>query len=229
MLSASHIIYIAVSLGATAAALIGFSFVKNAFWKNFILSTCGILTFVIHISSVLIEFSANIFIPLSLCNVCMYLFLLIPFIKNKKSKFFLCLATFLAYAAFWGGLLSLFFNDYLIDDKNITMYTTVKSLLSHNFLLLGALYLFIGGYVKIQMENIFPFVAGLAACMFWGFLFNWIYEWSKLPPPNAMYLQKGAMNGENWALGYTLGVSMIVLTIIFLAIWDSIRLKKYRN
>jgi hypothetical protein len=229
MFSANHIIYIAVSLGVTAAMLIGFSFVRNTFWKNFILAACGILTFVIHISSVFIEFSADIFVPLSLCNVCMYLFLIVPFIKNKESKLFSSAAAFLAYAAFWGALLSLLFNDYLIDDKDITKYITVKSLLSHNFLLLGGVYLFIGGYVKIKMENILPFAAGLVMCMLWGHLLNGIYEWSKLPPPNAMYLQKGALDGEDRALGYVLGISMIVLTIIFLAIWDSVRLKKYKN
>jgi hypothetical protein len=238
MFNESHIIYIVVSLVLTIGALIGFSFVKKQFWKDFILKVCAVLTFVIHISIMWVDFLQTgaatayeyILFPKYLCNLCMYLLLIVAFMRNKEGRTFQYLATFLAYAAFFGGMITLFLSDYLAADPLMEKYETVKSLLSHSIMMLGTLYLFVGGYVKIRILNMLPFVGGMVATALLGWFINGLYAWFGRGEPNAMYLQRTAMDGVDFFTGYGIGLCMIVLTLIFVCVWEWIvKLRNAKN
>ncbi|MCL2675132.1 MAG: YwaF family protein [Firmicutes bacterium] len=234
MFNVSHIIYIIVSLAVTAGALTGFHYIKNQRWKDFVLKTCALLTFVLHISIMWVDFFTtgeamafdNILLPVYFCNLCMYLFMVVAFMPNKHGRAFRILATFLAYGAFFGGMITLFASEYLMNDPYMESYETVKSLFSHSVMMLGCLYLFVGGYVKIGVANIIPFLGGMIASLALGIVINLLYYVFDLGDRNAMYLQGTAMEGVEFLNGYFIGGLILVLVFAFVVIFEQFAKKK---
>jgi hypothetical protein len=234
MFNTSHIIYIVVSLVATVGLLIGFRFIKDQKYKVLVLKICALATFIIHISIMWVDFLSTgtavaydyILFPKYLCNMCMYLLMAAAFIPNKDGRAFKWIATFTAYAGFFGGMITLFLSEYLANDPSMAKYETFKSLMSHSTMLLGCLYLFVGGFIKIRWTNMIPFVVGLVCNMLVGFFINALYAWCGLGAPNAMYLQRTAMDGVDFFTGYGIGLCMIVLTALFLAAWEQFAVPK---
>ena len=63
-----------------------------------------------------------------------------------------------------------------------------KSFISHSVMMIGSLYLFVGGYVKIRVFNLIPYSAGLIFTLFVGLAVNGLFAACGLEMPNAMFL-----------------------------------------
>ena len=234
MFNLSHILYIVISLVITIGLLIGFSFIKKQKGKDWVLKGFALATFILHISIMWVDFLQHgghaeapgyVLWPIFFCNMCMYIYLIVAFIPNKQGRAFKWLATFVAYGAFFGGMITLFFSDYLANDPNMTQWITVKSLLSHSTMMLGCIYLFVGGYVKIRVKNLIPFCCGLVGALLIGVFLNWLFPACGIPSPNSMYLQQPALDGTPF-YGYVMAPIMVVSIFIFTVIWEQFAVKK---
>lgn len=234
MYNTTQLLYIIISLVLTIGILIGSYFIKTDKYKNIFLQSWALITFLLHISIMWVDFLKNgsalapdsVLFPIYFCNMCMYLLLIVAFIKNKKSKFFYFIATFVAYAGTFGALITLFECHYFAGANPNLSWGNLKSMLSHSTMLIGCLYLFVGGFVKIRVKNLVPFIFGLIFCLFSGMFINWLFVTCNLPNPNSMYLVRSAIDGVPLFTGYFIAGAMIVVITIFTIIWEQFACKK---
>ncbi len=234
MFSTVHILYIVISLALTAGILAGQYFIKNQKVKNFLLFFWAFATFFLHISSMYVDFlksgSASvpnwILFPIHFCNFMMYMLLVVSLWPNKQSKFFKIMATVVAYGGFFGAAITLIQNDYVVNDPTFQNWTSVKSLLSHSTMMIGSLWLFVGGYVKIRVSNVLSYSAGLLASGGVAGIVMGIFSLAGLAVPNSMYLLAPAIGGVNLTMGYYIALYMLILVFIFTVIWEFFACKK---
>ena len=105
-------------------------------------------------------------------------------------------------------------------EPDFTSWYILKSFLSHSAMLLGSLYLFVGGFVKIRVDNTLYLAGGLLFTLVVGLAVNALFAVCGLPAPNAMYLQKSPIAELPFLNGYLIGFLMLILTFIFTAVWE---------
>lgn len=223
-----HICYIIISSVITIGLLLFFSTIRKPSAKALILKITGVATVVIHVSSVWVEFLmtgraeayANILFPIFFCNLAMYMLLICAFIRNKESVGFRWVATFTAYAGTIGALISLFYPDFYLSQPDFWDWGIFKSFLSHSTMMLGCLYLFVGGYVKIRVFNLAPYAAGLVGTLFVGLSINGLFAACGLEMPNAMFLLKSPIEEIPFFNGYGIGLLMVCLIFAFTVVWE---------
>lgn len=168
MYSLEHILYIVISLIVIGLILFGAHFLKKQNHKNIFLLFWAFLCFFFHISTMYTTLFNNGGIgnsydnqlfPIFFCNYMMYLLLAVALWWNKESKFFKCMATFVAYGGTLGALITLFVTPPGFGD-----WGTLQSAFSHSCMLVGSLWLFVGGYVKINVYNLVPYTLGMLSC-----------------------------------------------------------------
>ncbi len=237
MFSLEHILYIIISLVVVGLLMFGVSFVHSQKWKNRILIIFALLCFFTHISIMYQTFFTNdtnygnaydnILFPIYFCNYMMYLLLAVSFIRNKESKIFKCIATFVAYGGIFGSLITLF-----VTPPGIAEWESFKSALSHTFMLMGCLYLFVGKYVRINVYNLIPYAEGLLSCGVVGGVVELIFFLCGKPSPNAMYLVHGPNELPEFKF-WMFVIVMLALIFIFTCIWEYFARKKeqrwYKN
>ena len=223
-----HILYIVISLVLTIAILLGLSRIRAQKAKNGILIALGCTTYFLHISILWADFltngsataADNILFPIYFCNFTMLLLMVVGFIRNKNSVVFRILATLTAYGGIVGGLVTLFYPEFYMWTPDFRSWYVWKSFLSHSTMLLGSLYLFVGGFVKIRVDNTVYLAGGLVLTLIVGLTVNALFAACSLPDPNAMYLQKSPIAEVPFLNGYVIGFLMLSLTFIFTAIWE---------
>lgn len=224
-----HIGYLIFAFSLIIGLLIIFKLkIKQEKHKNLILKIIAITTILLHISVLWVRFlkngkveiSANFLFPIYFCNITMFCLLVLAFWKNKQSKFFKILATFTAYAGFFGGLVTLFYPESYLLSKYIFLWDTLKSLLSHTTMLLGCLYLFVGEFISIKVENTFSYFWGVLACAIIGLLTNLTFFLAGHPSPNSMYLISPAIPNAPITMGWWLAILTVLAIFIFTLIWE---------
>lgn len=233
MFGTSHILYIVLSLAAVTAAMVGGYFIKGEKEKNFFLKFWAVMCFVTHISIMWVTLIQNvkqggnygnaydnILFPIYFCNFMMYLLLIVAFIPRKDTKFYRWIATFTAYGGVFGALITVF-----ATPPDFTDFESVKSALSHTFLLMGCVYLFVGGYIKINVYNLVPYTAGLLSCGPLGGIIELIYFACGLPSPNAMYLVHGPNELPEFKW-WMFVLCMLAIIFAFTVVWEFCTRKK---
>lgn len=215
-----HLGYIAISLTVTILLLwLSFRFIKKQKYKDIFLKTFAWATVFLHLSPLWMEFlrgnsaiaADNMLFPIYFCNLSMYLLVVVAIWGNKQSKFFSYMATVVAYAGMFGALISLFYPEYYLHGGSIFSWGIFKSMLSHSTMLVGCLYLFVGGYFKINRFNVVTYAIGLLFFGAIGLLVNWIFALSGLNAPNAMYLQHPPIEDVPFLNVYVIAAMMLAL------------------
>lgn len=224
MYSLEHILYIIISLIVVVGLVVGARFIKNQKAKDLVLLAFALLCFFFHISTMYTSFFSkgtgigdsydNQLFPIFFCNYMMYLLLIVALWWDKKTRLFQIIATFVAYGGIFGALITLF-----VTPPGIAQWGTFQSALSHSTMLAGCLFLFVGGYVKIGVYNLIPFVMGLLSCGVVGGLVELIFYLGGRPSPNAMYLVHGPHEAPffQW---WMFALSFLILIFAFTAIWE---------
>ena len=228
MIRYDHILYIAISLVLTVIALIGLARVRAPKAKVIILQTIGVITFLLHISIMWVDYLTNgsagapdyILFPINFCNFTMLLLLIVGFIRNKEGVAFRLLGTLVAYGGIVGGIVTLCYPEFYIWQPDFSSWYILKSFLGHSMMPLGSLYLFVGGFIKIRVDNTLYLAGGLFLTLIVGLAVNAVFAMCGLPEPNAMYLQKSPIAEVPFLNGYVIGMLMLALTFIFTVIWE---------
>lgn len=198
MFNLQHILYMTIS-GALTAVLI-YLFVrllKNEKSKTLVLRAVGILTVLVHYSDLLVEYiteggeatiSSTHILPMYPCNVIMWLFLILSFIEKRDSVVFRVLSEF----CFLGGtvcmIVGIVFNANFDSTPTLLDYSVLKGLLSHSVLLVGCLYLFFGGFIKIGAFNSVSVFFGLLTFVICGAFVNILFSAYGLEITDGFYL-----------------------------------------
>lgn len=229
MYGTEHILYIVISLVVISLLLFGAHYIKKKLFKDIFLLFWALLCFFFHISTMYTSFFANNGIgnaydnqlfPIFFCNYMMYLLLATSFWWNKESKIFKCLSTFVAYGGTFGALITLF-----VTPPGFSDWSTLQSALSHSCLLIGSLWLFVGGYVKINVYNLIPYSIGLLSCGVVGGLVELIFYLGGLPSPNAMYLVHGPYELPEFKW-WMFALCMLFIIFVFTALWEHFTRRK---
>ncbi len=218
----SHMIYILASIAVTVLLLwLPYRFMTKPKHKDLYLKFWGWATVFLHLSPLWIEFlkgnqavaADNMLFPIYFCNMSMYLLLIVALWADKKSRTFNYLATFAAYAGVFGALISLFYPQYYLDGTTIFEWGVFKSMLSHSTMLMGCLYLFVGGYFKIDKYNVVVYAVGLLGFGLIGIVVNQVFALAGLHAPNAMYLQHAPIESAPFLNAYSIAAMMLVVVI----------------
>lgn len=228
-MSRDHIIYIIASLCTITLILLLAHRIKSERYKNLFLFIVAFCCLGFHISTIYTSFfnnggsgtaADNQLFPIYFCNYMMDLLLIVSLWPNKSSRFFKILSTFVAYGGTFGGLITLF-----ATDPGFGNWPKLQSAFSHSCLLLGCLFLFVGGYVKINVFNLVPYFFGLLSCGVIGGLVELIFYLGELESPNAMYLVHGPVELPvfKW---WMFVLSMLAIIFVFTALWEHFSRKK---
>ncbi|HOJ44918.1 MAG TPA: YwaF family protein [Bacilli bacterium] len=231
----SHITYIVISLGLTVLFLwLPSKVFTTQTHKDVYLKFWGWATIFLHISPLWIEFlkgnqavaADNMLFPIYFCNLSMYLLVIVAIWGNKKSKAFNYLATMTGYAGALGALISLFYPEYYIHGGSIFDWGVFKSMLSHSTMLVGSLYLMVGGYFKIQKQNTVVYFVGLLVFGLIGIGVNQTFALAGLNAPNAMFLQRPPIEDVPFLNVYVIALMMVTLIFGFTTLVEHLRTKR---
>lgn len=225
-----HILYIIFSLLTIGLILFGMHFVKVQKYKNLFLFIVAMFCFGFHISMTYVTFfnngggsglaADNMLFPIYFCNYMMDVLVVVSLWPNKETRFFKNMATFVAYGGAFGALITLF-----VTPPGFAGWGSLQSAFSHSCLLLGCLWLFVGGYVKINVYNLIPYSMGLLSCGVVGGIVELIFYLGGLPSPNAMYLVHGPHELPEFQW-WMFAICMLVIIFAFTALWELCTRKK---
>ena len=230
-----HISYMVISAIITAALLFLFSRkASRQESKDKILKFFAVITVVIHISSLWVDFfkegSASVpsvmLIPIHPCNVLMWLLVIIAFMKNKNSTLFRLLAEFCFFGGIVCGSIGIILNENFGNNPTFADYDVFKGMLSHSTMLLGCIYVLVGKYIKIRVKNLLGVITGLLIFFFDGLIINWLYSVFELDPCNSMYLLEAPFPDMPWLVTPVMGAAGIALAFAITAIYEQIALPK---
>lgn len=208
--------------------------VTNQETKDSILKLFAILTVIIHYSSLWVDYltmgeakvESTMLLPIYPCNVCMWLLLIVAFMKNKESFICKSLMEFLAIGGTICGLIGLFANEIFLSNPYFSDYDSLKGLLSHSTMIFGTLFILTGGYIKIRtLSTTLSMLIGLMIFLTDGILVNAIYALFSLDSVNSMFLLEFPLDipGLN---SITLGILGVCIVFVLLAIHEQIHFEK---
>lgn len=208
-----------ISAVLTAAVLyLAAKKVKNQRYKNLILKFSAVITVIIHISDLWVEYfqtggnaqvgSVHIF-PMYPCNILMWMLLVTAFIDNKDSKIFKLLAEFCFIVGIVCGVIGILLNENFDSTPTLADYTVLKGLLSHSTMLFGCIYLFVGGYVRPGISSTVSLIFGFGIFVACGLGMNLLYSAFGMESPDGIWI-----NGVPYV-----GVSSIILGLLAVALY----------
>ena len=235
MFNTAHILFMVFStIGLAITFILCKLFIKNPQKKDLVLKIAAILTVAIHYSPLYVEFlskgSAEVYetmlFPLYPCNIAMWLLIVVAFWKNKESKTFKIIATIMFYLGIIGGVVGILFNEIYGNNPTLSSWHVLHGLLSHDTLLLGSIWLLIGGYFKIRVKNLIAIAIGLISLMILGWGMIGLYAAFGLDPVNCMFLLEPPIPSVPIINTYMIGIAALVILFTITAIYEQIALKK---
>lgn len=199
MFNTGHIIYIAISFLITLGMIIlllrhcatdeGHRKAIKAF---------AVLTVIIHYSSLWVDFlmqgevtvDAPMLFPIHPCNVCMWLLLIVAFVKKRETVAFRVVSEFVFWAGTVCGIIGIVFNENYGSNPTLADYGVLKGLLSHSTMIMGAVYLAASKQVRIRVSNTVSVVIGMLLLLVDGLVINGIYALAGLDACNSSFCLK---------------------------------------
>ena len=231
----AHVLFIVKSF--TIIALLEtvlFFFVKTENRKVRILKIAAVATVVIHYSSLYVDFfktgtaeiNDTMLLPVYPCNIAMWFLLIVAFVKNRESKVYKVMAEFTFYLGVVGGVVGILFNEVYAATPNLSDWSVLKGLLSHATMLFGAIYLLLGGFIKIRVTNTISVAIGMIFMVIDGGIIIGLYKLFNLTPQNIMYLLEPPYPNLPWLNTWVIGIAAVLLAFAITAVYEQIAIKK---
>ncbi len=209
-------------------------FIKNQKYKDLVLKISALITVIIHFSRLYVDYftlgsaevGSNMLLPVYPCNIAMWLLLIVAFYKNKQSKVFKVLAEITFYLGIIGGIAGIALNEIYASNPNLADWSVLNGLLSHCTMLFGSIYLLVGKYIRIRVDNMISIVIGLVLLFVDGWLIIGIFRLFSQDPPNSMYLLSPPMEALPWFNTYVIGLMAIVIFFIITSVYEWIAVPK---
>ena len=159
----------------------------------------------------------NHLLPVYPCNVVMWMLLIVACMKEKKGLWFDMLAEFCFYGGTVCGVLGIVLNTNFDNTPTLADYDVLKGLLSHSTMLLGCLYMLVGGYIRIRVFNSVSIMAGLLCFISCGMAVDSLYIACGMEAPDGMWLRSNEYLPIPPLL---LGALAPVIVFIVLSLWE---------
>ena len=207
--------------------------ITNQNTKDNILKVFAVITVVIHYSSLWVDYfttgeaqvDSTMLLPVYPCNICMWMLLIVAFMKDKQSALYKLLTEFLAIAGTVCGLIGLFANEIFISNPDFFDYDSLKGLLSHSTMIFGTMFILTQGYVKVRTICMTISTAiGLCIFAIIGAIVNLIFYLCNLDPVNAMFMLEFPYDIPG-ASFITLGILGVIVVFIMTSIYELLFLK----
>lgn len=199
MFNTQHILYMVISGILTILLLMLLHrFVKDEKNKSRVLKFFAIITVLIHLSDAWVDFfatggqatiSSTYILPVYPCNVVMWMLLAASLMANKKRLIFQMLGEFCFYGGIICSVLGIALNVNFDNTPTLADYGVLKGLLSHSTMLIGCIYMLVGGFIRIRVFNAVSVAAGLGTFVVCGYAVNALYERFGMEPPDGMFLK----------------------------------------
>ena len=235
MFDLKHILFMIFSfIGLLITFILCRKFIKDSKKKDAVLKIAAILTLILHYSPLYVDFFTNgsaevyatMILPLYPCNVAMWLLVIVAFFKNKQGAVFKVLAEFTFYLGLIGGIFGIMFNEIYANNPTFSEWHVLHGLISHVTLLLGCVWLLVGGYIKIRVSNLISVTLGLLLLFVDGLLLIGLYNLFNLDPVNCMFLLEPPLASAPFLNTYVIGLIAIVLVFGITALYEQFSLKK---
>ncbi len=235
MFNTAHILYMVISFVISAGLLVLFGLtLKKQKYKNLILIIFAVLTVVLHYSVLWVDYfqtgeakvDNTMLLAVYPCNVVMWLLLIVALMKNKTGKVFKVLAESTFYIGIIGGVVGIVFNEIYASTPTLADWDVLKGLLSHSTMIIGCVYLLVGGYIKIRVSNTISVVLGGLLLLVDGGLVIGLFTLCKMDSPNCMYLLENPFPQLAWFNTYLIGLLVGVLVFGITAIYEQLALEK---
>ena len=231
----AHVLFIVKSFTIIALLeTVFFFFVKTDNRKVRILKIAAVATVVIHYSSLYVDFfktgtaeiNDTMLLPVYPCNIAMWFLLIVAFMKNRESKVYKVMAEFTFYLGIVGGVVGILFNEVYAATPNLSDWSVLKGLLSHATMLFGAIYLLLGGFIKIRVSNTISVAIGMIFMVIDGGIIIGLYKLFNLTPQNIMYLLEPPYPNLPWLNTWVIGIAAVLLAFAITAVYEQIAIKK---
>ena len=194
-------------------------FIKKEKYLRITFFVLGIVQFIlILLNRIFVERTWNIIklLPTTFCGVTSLIFAFILIFGKANTK----PLQFISMCAFLGGLLTMFYPDFLGQANTILYSKTITGLLHHTTLLFTSVLTILTGYLKPDFKKWSSLPIGLCIFMTYG-----IFQISIMGKDNSMEIMKPLIAGTplNWAL---VGGIYLVLYTIFLLIYEQVKYSK---
>lgn len=235
MFDTGHISYMVVSAILSGIILyLMCRFLKTEERKTAGLKFFAVITVIIHYSSLWVDYlrdnaaeiESPMLFPIYPCNVCMWLLVIVAFMKNKNSTVFRLLSEFLVLGGTVCGSIGIILNENYDSTPSLLDYDVLKGLLSHSTMLIGIIYLLASGFVKIRVKNVISVVAGLMIFFVDGVVINSLYSIFGLEPCNSMYLLEAPFPDMPWLITPVMGIMGVAVAFAITATYEQLALPK---
>ena len=235
MFGTVHILYMIISVLISAVLLVIISMkVKEQSSKEGILKFFAVATVIIHYSSLWVDLFTDgtatvqspMLLPIHPCNVCMWLLLISAFVKRREGTLYRLLTEFTFWAGTVCGTIGIVLNENFGNNPTLADYEVLKGMLSHSTMLFGAIYLLVGGFVKIRVFNVLSVVSGLLLFVADGAIINTLYLVFLDERCNSMYLQEPPFPDMPWLNTLVMGILGVLVAFSISALYELIALPK---
>ena len=219
----------------TAAGLVACAFfVKGEKAKVRVLKIFALLTVAIHYSDLWVSFfetgSADIadshLLPIYPCNIIMWMLLITAFLKNRDALPAKLLTDFVFWAGIVCGTIGIVFNENFGNNPTLAEWDILDGLLSHSTMLFGCIYLGVGKFMRVRVDNLPGIVCGLLFFVLDGAIINGLYSIFELDPVNSMYLQHPPFDAMPWLTTPVMGIAGILLAFGVSALYEQLSLPR---
>lgn len=194
----------------------------------------AVITVFIHFSSLWVDFfktgsatvQSTMLLPIHPCNVIMWLLLIVAFLKKREGIAYKLLSEFVFWAGTVCGSIGIIFNENFGNNPTLADYEVLKGMLSHSTMLIGCIWLLVGGFVKIRVSNTISVATGLLGFVIDGCIINTLYSIFELPPCNSMYLLTAPFEAAPWLNTLVIGIIGVSVCFIITTIHEGIHLSK---
>ncbi len=226
-----HILYMVISAIIGIALLwLMHKYYKTEEKKIKALKFFAIITVIIHFSSLWVDFlsegSAKVpsvmLFPIHPCNICMWLLVIVSFMKKREGTVYRILTEFTFYAGCVCGFIGILLNESYDSTPSLLDYDVLKGLLSHSTMIVGCAFIGVCGMVKFRVKNVLSVLAGLLLFFIDGVAINTMYAIFKLDPCNSMYLLEAPFSSIPWLITPVIGLMAVAVTFLITAIYEQI-------
>lgn len=231
----THILYMVITFGITAALLVVLNFkVKTETGKFNVLKISAILTVALHFSSLWVDFfktgeaevQKSMLLPIYPCNVMMWLLLITAFTKKHDTLAFKMLSEFTFWAGVVCGTIGIVFNENYGNNPNLLDYDIFKGLISHTTMVFGCIYLKTSNIVKIRVFNVLSVISGLLLFVVDGAVINGLLAAFHLDSVNSMYLLEPPFADFPFINTFVMGIAGIIIVFVITAVYEQIAFSK---
>ena len=238
MFNLQHILYMVISFALTGVCLyLGKKYIKKAEHHDKIIRFLAVITVMIHISNLWVDFfqndgvaqiEQNMIVPIYPCNIMMWLLVIVSAMRRRGGPVYRVLAEFTFLSGTVCGFIGILLNVNFDNTPTLADYDILKGMLSHSTMLLGCMWLGISaGFVKVRMRNLFSTVCGLLLFLLNGLFVNHLFAVTGIDAEcNSMYLQKPPFESMPWLTTGFMGIAGVTVAFLLAVGFEKLVLHK---